>query len=60
MTNPLSMTVEQAAKMATEAGPGEVTAEMIEDDIDAGLPTNPDGTINIVVYVAWLIQESTN
>jgi hypothetical protein len=26
-------------------------------DIDAGAPTNADGTINLVHYAAWLVKE---
>jgi hypothetical protein len=30
---------------------------MLEADVDAGAPTNPDGTINLVSFAAWLVQE---
>jgi len=30
---------------------------MIQDDIDAGAPTNPDGTVNLVAFAAWLVKE---
>ena len=26
-------------------------------DINAGCPTNPDGTMDLVTYLAWLIRE---
>jgi hypothetical protein len=26
-------------------------------DVDAGAPTNGDGTINLVHYAAWLVKE---
>ena len=29
-------------------------------DIDAGAPTNGDGTINLVQYAAWLVKEMAN
>jgi hypothetical protein len=28
---------------------------MLQADIDAGAPTNPDGTINLVNFAAWLL-----
>jgi hypothetical protein len=28
---------------------------MIARDIEAGVPVNPDGTINLVHYAAWLV-----
>jgi len=30
---------------------------MLQADIDAGAPTNADGTLNLVHYVAWLVKE---
>jgi hypothetical protein len=29
---------------------------MLEMDIEDGAPTNPDGTINLVNYAAWLVE----
>ena len=61
--NILSLTPPEAARTLTQAGGKklpEVTAEMIEMDIEAGLPVNPDGTINAVIYVAWLIKGLAN
>ncbi len=34
-----------------------VHESLILADIEAGAPTNPDGTLNLVAYVAWLIRE---
>ncbi len=31
-----------------------ISGERIQADIEMGLPTNPDGTINLVQYAAWL------
>jgi len=36
-----------------------VTGDMLREDIDAGAPTNADGTINLVHYAAWLVKELT-
>jgi hypothetical protein len=30
---------------------------MLQADIEAGAPTNPDGTINLVNYAVWLVGE---
>lgn len=57
--NPLALTVEQAARLLSAAGPKPVTADMVRDDIDDGAPTNGDGTLNLVHYAAWLIREMT-
>lgn len=40
------------------AGPKAVTVAMLQADIDDGAPTNADGTMNLVHYVAWLVKET--
>ena len=51
-----SLSVAQVAKILSAAGGRRITEEMIQTDIDAGAPTNPDGTINLIHYVAWLVR----
>jgi len=46
--NPMALTAEEAARML------DIPREWVEKDLDAGAPTNPDGTINLVHYAAWL------
>ena len=58
--NPAALTVADAARILTAAGGATVTMEMIQADIDAGAPTNADGTINLVHYTAWLAREVTS
>ena len=55
--NPTSLTVDSAARLLTRASGQRVTPEMLKSDLDAGAPTNPDGTINLVHYAAWLVRE---
>ena len=55
--NPTALAVADAARLLRAAGGQRVTAEMIEADIDAGAPTNGDGTISVVSYAAWLVKE---
>ena len=52
-----ALTVAQVAKVLSAAGGRRITEEMIRADIDAGAPVNPDGTINLVHYTAWLAKE---
>ena len=54
--DPNRLTLEQAATLLSTAGKRRIMAEMIEADVAAGAPTNADGTINLVVYAAWLIK----
>ena len=55
--DPNRLTVEQAARVLSTSGRKLVTAELVHRDIDAGAPTNPDGTINLIHYAAWLVKE---
>jgi len=55
--NPLALRIEDLARILSVLGPHPVTVQMLQADIDAGAPTNPDGTINLVHYVAWLVRE---
>ncbi len=55
--NPQALSLEDMARLLSAAGPKAVTAEMLQADIDAGAPTNADGTMNLVHYVAWLVKE---
>jgi hypothetical protein len=55
-----ALTPEQAAKILAAAGNRRITEAMVRADIEAGAPTNADGTINLVHYVAWLARESTH
>ena len=55
--NPAALRVDDAAKVLSRMGGKPVTADMLQADIDAGAPTNPDGSINLVHYAAWLVKE---
>ena len=52
-----ALTVAQAAKVLSAAGGRRITEEVLRADIDAGAPANPEGTINLVHYTAWLVRE---
>ena len=55
--NPQALSLEDVARILTASGWKPVTVDMVRDDIDDGAPTNPDGTINLVHYTAWLLRE---
>jgi hypothetical protein len=55
--NPLALRIEDLARILSVLGSQPITVQMLQADIDAGAPTNPDGTINLVHYVAWLVRE---
>jgi hypothetical protein len=47
----------QAAKILAAAAGRRITETELYADIDAGAPTNADGTVNLVHYAAWLVRE---
>ena len=55
--DPNRLTPEQAAKLLSAAAKVRVPVEQIVADLDVGAPRNPDGTINVVQYCAWLVRE---
>ena len=54
--NPNALSIDAAARVLTKAGGRVVTEEMLRADIDAGAPTNADGTFNLVNYAAWNVK----
>ena len=58
--NPSAMSIADAAHVLSRIGGQPVTEQMLRADIDAGAPTNRDGTLNLVHYAAWLVKEMAN
>jgi hypothetical protein len=55
--DPQALSPADAARVLTASGTEPVTVEMLRADIDAGAPTNPDGTVSLVALAAWLVKE---
>ena len=49
--------IEQLARLLGRAGAAHAREEFIRADVEAGAPVNPDGTVSIVQYAAWLARE---
>jgi hypothetical protein len=58
--NPAALPVADAARVLTRLGGKPITEAMLRADIDAGAPTNTDGSINLVHYAAWLVKEMSS
>ena len=54
--NPQALRLADMARVLTALGPRPVTVEMLQADIDSGAPVNPNGTMNLVNYAAWLVK----
>ena len=55
--DPNRLTPEQAAKLLSAAAKIRIPEENIVLDIENGAPTNQDGSINLVHYIAWMVKE---
>ena len=55
--SPTRMEIPAALRVIRASGGRSVTPELLQADIDAGVPLNADGSFNLVYYAAWLIRE---
>ncbi len=55
--DPAAMAIDDAAKLLTKAGGVRISEAQIRADIESPAPTNADGTINLVHYAAWLVNQ---
>lgn len=55
--NPAALPVPDAARLLAKVGGQAVSETTLRADVAVGAPTNPDGTLNLVHYAAWLVQE---
>jgi hypothetical protein len=55
--NPTALALADAARALSQVSGHTITEEMLRADVEAGAPTNPDGTLNLVHYGAWLAKE---
>jgi hypothetical protein len=55
--NPQALRLEDMARILSASGQRPVGVEMIEADVSDGAPLNPDETMNLVLYAAWLVKE---
>lgn len=55
--NPQALRLADMARVLSASGSSPVTVEMLQADIDDGAPRNPDGTMNLIRFAAWLVKE---
>lgn len=55
--NPTALSLADAAHLLTKVGGKSITVSMLEADRKAGAPSNADGSLNLIHYAAWLLQE---
>ena len=52
-----ALSISELTGLLKRAGGRYVSEDAIRKDIAAGVPVNSDGTVNLIVYAAWLIKE---
>jgi hypothetical protein len=57
--NPGAIPPDELARALAALG-AHVTVENVRADVAAGAPTNPDGTLNLVHYAAWLAKKENH
>ncbi len=57
--SPAAMDIADLARLLRASGAKHADIERIRADIDAGAPTNADGTVNLVHYGAWLVRQAS-
>ena len=55
--NPTSLSPADAAKMLSAVGSRRATVDALREDVERGAPQNADGTLNLILYAAWLVRE---
>ena len=55
--NPTALSKADVATLLSKVGGKPITNLMIDADLAAGAPIQKDGTINLIHYAAWLLQE---
>ena len=56
--NPLALPAGDLMRMLRKSGCPRMTDETRLRLIDDGLPLNADGTLNIIEFTAWMLQEA--
>jgi len=55
--NPQALRLADLARILSVGSARPVTEEMLQADIEDGAPVNPNGTVNLVHFAAWLVRE---
>ena len=55
-----ALSIPDMAKVLSRVGGRPIAEETIRKDIEEGAPVNPDGTVNLIHYGAWLVGQATD
>lgn len=57
VANPAALSPAELAGILVKAGSKAATEELIRRHLAMGAPLNPDGTLHLVHYTAWLVRQ---
>ena len=57
--SPASLSTDDMVRLLRASGSKHASEEHLREDIEAGAPTNADGSMNLVHYTAWLARQVT-
>ncbi len=52
-----ALSLEDLEQILAKSGATKATRAALLADIEAGVPTGPEGTVSLVNYAAWLVKE---
>jgi hypothetical protein len=52
-----ALSVEAVVLLLKRSGAKQASVDAVRADLAAGAPQNPDGTINLITYGAWLVSD---
>ena len=55
-----ALSVADLATLLRRSGSRTISEDAIRRDIEKGAPVNPDGTVKLLNYTAWLVKESAD
>lgn len=58
--SPTAIPLADAARLLSKIGGQPVSPGMLQTDLEFGAPANPNGTLNLLHYAAWLVRELAN
>ena len=55
---PARLAIADVVAVLRSVGSRHISEDAVRADIAAGAPANPDGTVNLAHYIAWLAREA--
>lgn len=56
---PTALTVAELVRLMQRAGSRTISEESVRKDLGQGAPVNPDGTLHLLHYSAWLARSAS-